>query len=67
MFVWKNFLPIITLEIHFLGVMEGEQKFKKWFFLKTVWPISINKIYVLDTNEGFPKKNKKNLFENNCS
>ena len=38
--------------------MEGERKFKKWFFLETVWPISMEKIYVVETNEAIPQKKK---------
>ena len=40
----------------FSELWRGKEKFKKWFFLKTAWPILMNKIYVVATSEAIPRK-----------
>ena len=48
---------MITLEIHFFWeLLRGKEKFKKIFFLKTAWPILLNKIYVVEINKAIPEK-----------
>ena len=51
----------------FSELWRGKETFKKWFFLKTAWPILMKKIYVVETNEAIPQTNKKRIFEKNCS
>ena len=40
----------------FWELWRGKDKFRKWFFLKTAWPILMKKIYVVETNEAIPQK-----------
>ena len=55
--MWNKMTPNNnTRNSFFWELWRGKEKFKKWFFLKKLWPILMNKIYVVDINVAIPEK-----------
>ena len=63
--MWSEISPneILPRNSFFWELWRGKEKFKKWFFLKTARPISMKKIYVVETNEPILQKKEKGLLK----